>query len=73
MSKIKHPNHYNQGDIECIDAIRASMSTKEFLGFCRGNCMKYLWRYNCKGGVEDLKKAKVYLDWMIENEKTNNS
>ena len=64
---VKHPNHYNQdGEIECIDAIRATLGSDGFMDYCKGNCMKYLWRYKYKSGIEDLEKAKVYLEWMIE-------
>lgn len=63
---VNHPSHYNQGGIECIDAIQASMSTEGFLDFCKGNVMKYIWRYWDKNGVEDLKKAMWYLNKMIE-------
>ena len=62
---VNHPAHYTQGGIECIDAIRASMSKEQFLGYCKGNSLKYQWRYEAKGGVDDLKKAKWYLDRMI--------
>ena len=62
---VNHPPHYTQGGIECIDAIRASMSKEQFLGYCKGNSLKYQWRYEAKGGVEDLKKAKWYPDRMI--------
>jgi len=63
---VVKPEHYNQDKgIECIEAIRASLG-KEFPAYCKGNVMKYLWRYQYKNGLEDLKKAQVYLDWMIE-------
>ena len=58
---VNNPSHYTQGDIECIDAIRASMTDEEFAGFLKGNAMKYLWRYRKKGNpVQDLKKAEWY-------------
>ena len=64
------PDHY-KGGIECIDAIRESMTAEAFAGYLKGNVQKYLWRYEKKGGVEDLRKANVYLNWLIEhNEKT---
>ena len=63
---VSHPSHYCQGGIECIDAIKASMSTIEYQGYLKGNAEKYLWRWRNKGGLEDLKKAKVYLDWLIK-------
>lgn len=62
---VNHPAHYTQGGIECIDALKASMSRDEYRGFLKGNTMKYLWRYRMKGGVEDLKKARWYLDKLI--------
>tara|TARA_Y100000593_G_scaffold80759_1_gene150841 strand:+ start:863 stop:1252 length:390 start_codon:yes stop_codon:yes gene_type:complete len=66
---VKSPPHYADAEIECIDAMRASMSTEAFSGYCKGNVMKYLWRYEKKGeGTQDLEKAKVYLGWLIDNE-----
>ena len=62
---VLHPSHYADGSIECIDAIRASMTPDEFAGYCKGNCEKYIWRFSKKNGVEDLEKAKVYLTWLI--------
>lgn len=65
-NNVEHPSHYNKGGIECIDAIKASMDPADFLGFCKGNVIKYLWRYQYKGGLSDLKKAQTYLNWMLE-------
>jgi hypothetical protein len=62
------PDHY-KGEIECIQAIKASMSHQQYLGYLKGNAMKYLWRYDRKNGVEDLQKAKVYLEWLIDEQK----
>ena len=62
---VNHPPHYTQGGIECLDAIKASMSREQFLGYLKGNEMKYVWRYEHKGGVEDLKKANFYLTRLI--------
>ena len=64
---VMHPSHYCQGGIECIKAIEASMTPEEFQGYCKGNVMKYIWRFREKNGLEDLKKAQVYLGWMIES------
>ena len=64
---VNHPSHYTQGGIECIEAIKASMTPEAFQGYCKGNVMKYIWRASLKNGVEDLKKAQVYLGWMIES------
>ena len=61
---VSHPLHYNAAKMEVIDAI-AGLGHAE--GFCVGNIIKYVTRYRHKGGVEDLKKAKWYIDYMIEN------
>lgn len=63
---VKHPNHYCSGDVECIDAIRASMTQAGFVDYCKGNVIKYLFRWEYKGGLQDLKKAQVYLNWAVE-------
>ena len=65
---INHPQHYNKGGVECIDAIRASMTKEAFAGYCKGNVMKYIFRYEDKGGFQDLLKAQVYLGWLIDAE-----
>ena len=62
---VNHPSHYTQGSIECIDAIEASMEPAEFRGAMKANIIKYLWRYEYKNGLEDLKKARFYLERMI--------
>ena len=64
---VGSPKHYNTGNIECIDAIEESMSSVAFKGYLKGNCMKYLWRYDYKGKqVEDLQKAAWYLNKLTE-------
>lgn len=64
---VNHPSHYTSGGIECIEAIKASMTTEAYKGFLKGNILKYLWRYEKKEKpAEDLKKARIYLDWLIK-------
>lgn len=63
---VNHPSHYNQGGIECIDAIAAAIANlKGVEAFDTANALKYLWRWKEKNGVEDLKKAKWYIDHLI--------
>lgn len=64
---VNSPSHY-VGKIECIDYLRDKLTPEEFTGFCMGNVLKYSSRWRKKDGLQDLKKAKVYLDWAIENE-----
>lgn len=60
-------DHYQRLAIQPWDAMQAWMSPEQFRGFLRGNAIKYLARYNHKGGVEDLRKARHYLDKLIED------
>ena len=63
-----NPNHYKEGDVECIEAIKSSLNTEAFHGYLKASVMKYLWRFDYKGkAVEDLNKAKWYLDKLIEH------
>tara|TARA_R110002096_G_scaffold7815_3_gene33394 strand:+ start:528 stop:779 length:252 start_codon:yes stop_codon:yes gene_type:complete len=65
---VHTPAHYASGDIETIDYIRDCLSPEEMRGYCWGNVIKYTSRWTRKDGIQDLNKAKVYIDWMIENE-----
>ena len=60
---IKEPPHYTQHEIEPIDFI-----VKNKLDFCQGNVVKYICRYNLKGGIDDLLKAKQYIDFIIDKD-----
>lgn len=62
---VNHPNHYCKGGVECLDAIKAALGDK-YEGFLAGNVLKYVYRYPDKNGVEDCKKARFYLDKLIE-------
>ncbi len=62
---VDHPPHYNKGGIETIDAIQSALGD-DFESYLQGNILKYMWRYKYKNGVEDLKKARWYLNKMIE-------
>lgn len=64
---VNHPDHYNQGSVECIDAIESATVNKRGLeAIAVGNIIKYLWRYESKNGLEDVKKAKWYLERLID-------
>lgn len=62
---VNHPSHYTFGGIELIDVWEATMSTEALQGLYKGNVMKYLWRYEHKNGLEDLRKAEFYLKRLI--------
>lgn len=62
---VNRPAHYTSGGIECIDAMQAAFGAEVVKDFCLCNAFKYLWRHRNKNGVEDLKKARWYLNRLI--------
>lgn len=67
--QVNHPGHYNQGGIECIDAMEAALGPLVTAHFCHGNAFKYLWRAGAKPGnpvVQDFRKADWYIQKAIE-------
>lgn len=69
--QVNQPEHYTGGSIECWDYLKDNMPREAYLGGIEWNIKKYLhrWRYK-KNPVEDLKKAKVYLDKLIKEMET---
>lgn len=64
---VNHPKHYTQGGIECIDAIKAATVGKRGIeAVCVANVIKYLWRYEEKNGIEDVRKAKFYIERLLK-------
>ena len=65
-STVYQPNHYIQGSIETIDAIREALGPEGFIHFCRGQVINYIWRCEHKGNMEeDLQKAYFYASLAI--------
>jgi hypothetical protein len=58
--------HYQSKTIQPWDAMQAWMTPDQFKGFLWGNVIKYIARWQDKGGVEDLRKARHYMDKLIE-------
>ena len=67
MDNVNHPSHYRVGNFECIDIMCAIFGVKRVRIFCILNAFKYLFRFRFKNGIEDLKKARWYIDWYIEH------
>lgn len=64
---VNHPAHYTQGSVECIDAIESALSHDQFVGFLRGQILKYTWRMGLKGdSTEDAKKVQWYNNRLIK-------
>ena len=66
---VASPAHYTSGGIEAKDALKAAMSGSELspmASYWRGCAFKYLWRFERKNGVEDLRKCRQCIDFLIE-------
>ena len=64
---VDNPPHYNNGGIECIEAIEAMLSKDEYIGYLRGNALKYMWRFRYKSKpFEDLRKARWYEERLMK-------
>ena len=67
IDNVNHPAHYTQGGIECIEALKAATIGKTGIeAVCVANTIKYLWRYEEKNGLEDVKKAQWYINRLIQ-------
>lgn len=63
---VNSPSHYKQGERETIENIRDTISSEGYQGYCVGNVVKYLARYKFKNGLEDVRKAKKYIEFLEE-------
>ncbi len=64
---VNHPKHYNSGKYEVIDIIEdATNGLNGINAVCLGNVLKYVLRFQHKNGVQDLEKARWYLDKLIK-------
>lgn len=68
---VNHPGHYCTGKYECIDVMTEVFGKEAVQTFCRLNAFKYLYRSERKNGLEDMKKARWYLNKYIELEEQN--
>jgi hypothetical protein len=73
MSKDNiNPSHYKNGKVEAIEAIESATVNKKGLeAVCVANVIKYLWRYEDKNGIEDIKKAQWYINKLITHYNEN--
>lgn len=70
---VNHPSHYTQGKVECLDALESATIGKSGIeAVCVANIIKYLWRYEEKNGLEDVKKANFYLNRLLATLENNN-
>jgi len=64
---VNSPKHYTVGGIEVIDIIEAKLTKEEYIGYLKGNIIKYTLRSSFKGNlVQDMEKADVYKNWLLQ-------
>lgn len=64
---VNKPSHYNQGGVECIDAIKAAtIGLTGIEAVCSGNIIKYIWRFKFKNGAQDVKKCIWYCERLLK-------
>ena len=59
-------DHYKNMGVQPWKAMESWMTPEQFAGFLRGNAIKYLARCDVKGGIDDIKKARHYIDKLVE-------
>lgn len=65
---VNSPPHYRVGEMEAIDYIYQQLGAEGIKTYLEGNILKYMHRWRFKNGVEDLRKARWYLDKLIYEE-----
>lgn len=65
-SKQVGGTHYASKAVQPWTAMEAWMTPEQFVGFLRGNAIKYLARADDKGGLDDIKKARHYIEKLVE-------
>lgn len=70
---VNHPAHYESGQFECIDVMVETQGAEAVQDFCICNAFKYLYRHRRKNGVEDVDKARWYLNKYLELEEKKNA
>ena len=63
---VNHPNHYETEKMQCFDVILESQGWLAAMDFCMCNAMKYIYRHRRKHGIEDVKKARWYINKYLE-------
>lgn len=74
MSDPVNPSHYDSQDgseVDCLRAQMAMLGAERMRGYHAGNVMKYLWRWDRKNGVEDLRKAVRHIEFLVALEENH--
>ena len=63
---VKNQQHYAQA-VQPIEYMEITMTPEQYEGYLLGNVIKYISRYRHKNGLEDLRKGKVYMAWLVDH------
>ena len=64
---VEHQEHYTSQSVQPIEYMKVTMTAELFEGYLLGNVIKYISRYRHKNALDDLRKAKVYMGWLVEH------
>ena len=64
---VKNQEHYTVQTVQPIEYMEITMTPEQYEGYLLGNVIKYVSRYRGKNGLEDLRKAKVYMAWLVDH------
>ena len=64
---VKNQQHYTAQAVQAIEYMEITMTPEQYEGYLLGNVIKYVSRYRGKNGLEDLRKAKVYMAWLVDH------
>ena len=68
---VKNQQHYTKQVVQPIEYMELTMTPEQFSGYLLGNVIKYVSRYRHKNGLEDLRKAEVYMGWLVDHVSDN--
>ena len=64
---VLNQEHYTAQVVQAIEYMEITMTAEQYEGYLLGNVIKYVSRYRAKNGLDDLRKAKVYMGWLVEH------
>ena len=64
---VKNQEHYTAQAVQAIEYMEITMTAEQYEGYLLGNVIKYISRYRHKNALDDLRKAKVYMGWLVDH------
>ena len=64
---VRQQHHYTAQAVQPIEYMEITMTPEQYEGYLLGNVIKYISRYRHKNGLQDLRKGKVYMGWLVDH------